>query len=61
MTDIVKELREVALVERYIRIMHLMHRAADEIEILREEVKQLREAVSKVNNTGCAGGPTWLT
>ena len=39
----------------------LMREAANEIERLREEVKQLRGAVSRDSNTGCAGGATCLT
>ncbi len=56
MTDIVQEIREVALVAKMARVMDLMYRAAEEIERLREEVRQLREAFSGGDNIGCAGG-----
>lgn len=42
MTDIVQEIREVALIAKMARVMDLMYRASEEIERLREEVRRLR-------------------
>jgi len=38
MTDIVKEIREVALIAKMARVMDLMYRAAEEIERLRSVI-----------------------